>query len=85
MFGGSFTENSQKVISLDETPLTVKSLNIILDAIYSEKLQLTTANIEDVTAAADFFRLENVILVCDKFLSENGNFSVLTPGWMLSL
>jgi hypothetical protein len=53
--------------------------------IYSEKLQLTIANTGDVTAAADFFRLENVILVCDKFLSENGNCSVLTPGLVLSL
>ena len=70
MFGSNFKEKNESVINLEDT-IATDVLELILDAIYTSNLHLTTENILEIAMAADFLEMKKILHLCDHFLYEH--------------
>ena len=71
MFSGGFKEQTEASINLDETPVSAENLKVLLDAVYTGTLRITTDNVMDVHGSADFFQMTRFQPLCRKFIENN--------------
>ena len=73
MFSSSFREETQASISMDKTPLTAESLEIVLNAVYSGRLDVNATNIVDVVVAMDFLLMKRFLPLSEQFLIDHSS------------
>ena len=73
MFSGSFREETQASIDIDKTPITAESLEIVLNAVYSGRLDVNANNIVDVVVAMDFLLMKRFLPLCEQFLIDHAS------------
>ena len=70
MFGSNFKEKNESVINLEDT-IATDVLELILDAIYTSNLHLTTENVVEIAMAADFLEMKKILHLCEHFLCDH--------------
>ena len=71
MFGGNFKEAKEDVINLDDLGVSSVGLTVIVDCVYSLKLNITEENFFTVTEAANLLQFGSMISLCEKFLERH--------------
>ena len=64
----SMKESMERDVSL--TGVTAEALSLVLDYVYTSRVTLSLANVQQVLAAATHLRLERVVTACSVYLQD---------------
>ena len=71
MFADGMKESNQEVIELKDESLSPHVFKVVMDSIFTGKLQTHRENVFEVLAAADYLQVRNVLKqCCDLLLTE---------------
>ena len=68
MFADGMKESNQEVIELKDESLSPHVFKVVMDSIFTGKLQIQRENVFEVLAAADYLQMRNVLKQCCDFL-----------------
>ncbi len=71
MFSGNFKEAKEEVISLDRLGVPSEGLSVIVNSLYSLKLDITKENYDLVLVTAIVLQFTKIILLCEEFIQNN--------------
>ena len=71
LFYGAFRKNEQAEVDLSEILTSPAILKKIVDFFYGQKIYVTSDNISDLLAIADFLMIHEIKILCLQYLLEN--------------
>ena len=71
LFYGAFRKNEQAEVDLSEILTSPAILKKIVDFFYGQKIYVTSDNISDLLAIADFLMIHEIKIICLQYLLEN--------------
>lgn len=66
MFGSDFNENKNKIVNFHSISSSI--LKILVNFIYTGKIEITQVNVQEILAAADMLQLTEVVDACSTYL-----------------
>ncbi|XP_033644735.1 kelch-like protein 24 [Asterias rubens] len=66
MFTGNLEEKSQQRVTLKD--VNSEMLQLIVDYVYTSQVRITTANVQELLATANFFLIKCLVYACSNFL-----------------